>query len=276
MNTASLLVLSALFSLSLAAPRLSSFSFGGNKDDPSGYYFHQAAESNYPAMTTAKRPPTLPPSDEADQLYDALTEAGLNGDLNLETISENLKHKKSGVVGIPVHRSQVHEDSAEVVDVKENVKIEKPEPLGEDAFVISEPQEAFIPPPDAGVAPKFTGSFKTAKNVVGDKMISDFDASGAISNPAAYYLNGGNFEKVAKPSCRMVGCEGPLPNDGNISFETDFKNGNQQCHHTFVPLNGCVGNKGYPVGMLCQICCDCSAGFKSEISKTRGFKQGFQ
>ncbi|KAK0414096.1 hypothetical protein QR680_007145 [Steinernema hermaphroditum] len=268
-----LLVASILVSAVLAAPRVPISSSSG-KDDPSGYYYHQAAEANYPAMTTAKHPPSLPPSDEADQLYDALTEQGLNGDLNLETISENLNQKR---VGIPVARSQINADSAEVVDVSDSdVSVQKPV-VPEDAFVISEPQEQFVPPPDAGEAPKFTGSFKAPKRAENEKVVADFDnSSGSISNPAAYYLKGGDFDKITKPNCRMVGCEGPLPNDGNISFEADFKQDGQQCHQTFVPLNGCVGDKGYPMGMLCQICCDCTAEFSAEMVKTRGFKQNFQ
>uniref|UniRef100_A0A1I7ZBI0 Kunitz/Bovine pancreatic trypsin inhibitor domain protein n=1 Tax=Steinernema glaseri TaxID=37863 RepID=A0A1I7ZBI0_9BILA len=272
MYATDVLVVCLLVSCAFAAPHMPVVSSSG-KDDPSGYYYHQAAVENYPTMTTAKHPPSLPPSDEADQLYDALTEQGLNGDLNLETISENLKQKR---VGIPIARSQVNTDSAEVIDVSDSEPIQKPE-MPQDAFVISEPQESFVPPPDAGEAPKFSGSFKASKRSEDEKVVSDFDTSfGSISNPAAYYLKGGDFDKIAKPNCRMVGCEGPLPNDGNISFEADFNKDDQQCHQTFVPMNGCVGDKGYPMGMLCQICCDCTAEFSAEMKKTRGFKQGFQ
>lgn len=123
-----------------------------------------------------------------------------------------------------------------------------------------------------GVVPKFTGSFldeKTEKSAGLDYF------EGPISNPAAFYLEGANFEKIPVPKCQMVGCTGPFPNDGSLDFsEAQIQEG-QTCHQTFVPLNGCTSNKGYPMGMLCQICCDCSKPFVKEFMKTKGYKEGY-
>ena len=70
----------------------------------------------------------------------------------------------------------------------------------------------------------------------------------------------------------MAGCVGPMPNDGSFSLTGDNNADKESCFQTFVPLNGCVGGKGYPMGMLCTICCDCSNDFVTEMKKTVGFK----
>lgn len=80
--------------------------------------------------------------------------------------------------------------------------------------------------------------------------------------------------QVSKPKCQMFGCEGPLPNDGSIRFKL-LNKPLHSCYQTFVPLNACVGDKGYPVGMVCTICCDCTNSFIAEMRNSRGYKIGF-
>ncbi|PIO68990.1 hypothetical protein TELCIR_09206, partial [Teladorsagia circumcincta] len=127
-----------------------------------------------------------------------------------------------------------------------------------------------------GVAPKLSGSVATPSPI--DFEFFDFgENSGgqhAATNPAATFLEGGDFDKISAPKCRMAGCTGPVPNDGTFMVEAPVRKG-KACHQTFVPLNGCTDNKGYPMGMLCSICCDCTASFMREMRKTQGFKIGF-
>ncbi|CAI5451853.1 unnamed protein product [Caenorhabditis angaria] len=94
----------------------------------------------------------------------------------------------------------------------------------------------------------------------------------AISNPAATYLEGADFEKIEAPKCQMLGCTGPIPNDGSYAILSASIDG-KACNQMFVPMNGCVDNKGYPMGMLCSICCDCANSFTNEMKKTFGYKQ---
>lgn len=145
----------------------------------------------------------------------------------------------------------------------------------------SEPKDYDFLKPQPGVAPKFTGSF--AQPQVQEEQQpkeDDFEyfnfgeGEGAVVNPAATYLDGGNFDKIAAPKCTMVGCTGPLPNDGSLSLDDPAEEG-KACHQTFVPMNGCTDNKGYPMGMLCSICCDCSSDFVREMKATNGFKKGY-
>ncbi|VDO91621.1 unnamed protein product [Heligmosomoides polygyrus] len=133
-------------------------------------------------------------------------------------------------------------------------------------------KEADVLEPLPGVAPKMTGKVVSTEDVAatGFDYFNFGEGEGPVTNPAATYLDGGNFDKIAAPKCRMVGCSGPLPNDGSLSMEAPTRK-SKACHQTFVPLNGCTDNKGYPMGMLCSICCDCTAAFVREMKKTRGF-----
>ncbi|KAK6755482.1 hypothetical protein RB195_014074 [Necator americanus] len=132
--------------------------------------------------------------------------------------------------------------------------------------------------PQPGVAPKLTGSSATAE--VDSSTPIDFEyfnfgeGAGPVVNPAGTYLEGGNFEKIRAPKCSISGCTGPLPNDGSFSVDAPSSSG-KACQQTFVPLSGCTDNKGYPMGMLCSICCECSASFIREMKKTHGFKIGY-
>ncbi|CAD6189655.1 unnamed protein product [Caenorhabditis auriculariae] len=133
-----------------------------------------------------------------------------------------------------------------------------------------------------GVAPEFTGSFINEDSDDGNKKTksseSDDDyfseVQGPVTNPAATYLEGGNFDKVPAPKCQMLGCTGPVPNDGSYAVLSTAVD-NKACGQTFVPLNGCTDNKGYPMGMLCSICCDCDNSFVAEMKKTFGYREGF-
>ncbi|CAD5223420.1 unnamed protein product [Bursaphelenchus okinawaensis] len=156
-------------------------------------------------------------------------------------------------------------------------------PKSSDAFLIASPPQVqfnvqpseYKAPGQIGVAPTFTGGFRTPLS----ETVKQFDGEkGAITNPAAFFMEGADLDKVQKPKCQMLGCDGPIANDEdmNLVLKKDLNGPDSQCHKTFVPLNGCVDGKGYPVGMVCTICCDCSASLKLELSKSRGFKDGFR
>uniref|UniRef100_A0A0K0DU63 Col_cuticle_N domain-containing protein n=1 Tax=Strongyloides stercoralis TaxID=6248 RepID=A0A0K0DU63_STRER len=105
-----------------------------------------------------------------------------------------------------------------------------------------------------------------------------FSGNNAIINPASYFLQGGNFEKINKPNCQMVGCDGPYPEDIMNHVREPFteiseKNVPQTCKQHFVGLNACSNNKGYSIGMICTICCECNEEFIHELKKTIGYKQ---
>uniref|UniRef100_A0A0K0FU25 Uncharacterized protein n=1 Tax=Strongyloides venezuelensis TaxID=75913 RepID=A0A0K0FU25_STRVS len=105
-----------------------------------------------------------------------------------------------------------------------------------------------------------------------------FGGNNAVINPASYFLQGGNFDKITKPNCQMVGCDGPYPEDlMNHILEpfTEMSEENipQTCKQHFVSLNSCVNNKGYSIGMICTICCECTGEFETEMKKTIGYKQ---
>nr|CDJ86905.1 Protein F45D3.4, isoform a [Haemonchus contortus] len=126
-----------------------------------------------------------------------------------------------------------------------------------------------------GVAPKMTGSVAASyPNFEFFDFGENSRPSAAAVNPAATFLEGGNFDKIAAPSCQMTGCTGPVPNDGSFGVAPSSENG-KTCHQAFVPMNGCTSNRGYPMGMLCTICCDCTASFVAEMKKTHGFKMNF-
>lgn len=105
-----------------------------------------------------------------------------------------------------------------------------------------------------------------------------FNGNNAVANPASYFLQGGNFEKISKPNCQMVGCDGPYPEDimNHITepfTEISENNIPQTCKQHFIELNTCSNNKGYSIGMICTICCECTEEFITELKKTIGYKQ---
>lgn len=71
--------------------------------------------------------------------------------------------------------------------------------------------------------------------------------------------------------CRLVSCHGPYPNDGSLLTNKEKGNSNEECEQIFVQMNGCIAHKGYPIGMVCTICCQCTKQFISEMSHSRGF-----
>ncbi|VDK74252.1 unnamed protein product [Litomosoides sigmodontis] len=99
----------------------------------------------------------------------------------------------------------------------------------------------------------------------------DVSESGAVSNPARYYLHGANFDKIKPPTCRLASCYGPYPNDGSLLISKEKGDSNEECEQIFVQMNGCVAHKGYPIGMVCTICCQCTKQFISEMSHSRDF-----
>uniref|UniRef100_A0A8R1DXR7 Uncharacterized protein n=1 Tax=Caenorhabditis japonica TaxID=281687 RepID=A0A8R1DXR7_CAEJA len=132
-----------------------------------------------------------------------------------------------------------------------------------------------------GVVPEFTGSFITEKPVASDEETdedyfgtggsADTGAVGPVTNPAATYLEGADFEKIEQPKCQMLGCTGPIPNDGSYAAMSATLE-EKACTQIFVAMNGCTDNKGYPMGMLCSVCCDCANSFVAEMKKTFGWK----
>ncbi|CAI2354888.1 unnamed protein product [Caenorhabditis sp. 36 PRJEB53466] len=149
-----------------------------------------------------------------------------------------------------------------------------------------------------GVAPEFTGAFMDGSDAgveaaepstqrtddidtseASDSESDDVDyfgeaaASHPVANPALTYLAGANFDKAAQPSCQMLGCTGPIPNDGTYAVMSASLE-NKACSQIFVAMNGCTDNKGYPMGMLCSVCCDCANSFVHEMKKTFGYKSG--
>ncbi|VDN85214.1 unnamed protein product [Brugia pahangi] len=95
---------------------------------------------------------------------------------------------------------------------------------------------------------------------------------GTISNPAHYYLHGADFEKIKAPTCRLTSCHGPYPNDGSLLINKEKGTSNEECEQIFVQMNGCVAHKGYPIGMVCTICCQCTKQFMNEMSHSREYK----
>ncbi|CAO4379116.1 unnamed protein product [Caenorhabditis nigoni] len=148
-----------------------------------------------------------------------------------------------------------------------------------------------------GIAPEFTGGFISSDSEDAavmaaepstqrtDEVVesaessdsSDVDyfgeasASAPVANPALTYLAGANFDNVSQPSCQMLGCTGPIPNDGSYAAMSASLE-NKACNQIFVPMNGCTDNKGYPMGMLCSVCCECTNPFVQEMKKTFGYK----
>ncbi|KAL3068042.1 hypothetical protein niasHS_011120 [Heterodera schachtii] len=119
----------------------------------------------------------------------------------------------------------------------------------------------------------------TATEAFGDAA----NGGDALINPAAFFMGGADLDRIAAPSCHLMGCVGPLANDGDIALEGRTgpgAGGTRQCHQTFVPLNGCwergAGRDSYPVGMVCTICCECSAQLAAEMRRSRGWTNGYR
>uniref|UniRef100_A0AC35UGU3 ShKT domain-containing protein n=1 Tax=Rhabditophanes sp. KR3021 TaxID=114890 RepID=A0AC35UGU3_9BILA len=103
-------------------------------------------------------------------------------------------------------------------------------------------------------------------------------ATEPITNPAAFFLKGASFDRIKKPKCEMIGCDGPFAEDIMSASQTPFKrtspsNVGETCTQTFVAMNSCTSDKGYKTGMVCTICCECSSEFVEEMVKTVGFKE---
>ncbi|GMS79556.1 hypothetical protein PENTCL1PPCAC_1731, partial [Pristionchus entomophagus] len=151
-------------------------------------------------------------------------------------------------------------------------------------------QDTFTQP---GSVPKFTGSFlkdresssphplhlspsqlkafndeetEAAAHRKPDAAINSYE--GPITNPAAHFLSGTHFEKISTPKCRMLNCAGPVPNDGSLSTAPTLSGKRSACSQVLVPINGCAGGDGYPMAMLCSVCCECSAPLVSELLKS--------
>ncbi|CAJ0960684.1 unnamed protein product, partial [Mesorhabditis belari] len=96
-----------------------------------------------------------------------------------------------------------------------------------------------------------------------------------IINPSNYFLEGIDLEKIPTPKCHLTNCAGPFPNDGSIDVSKTENKTNSTCSRVILPLNSCLNNHGYPIGMICEICCECSQAFEKEMRKTRGFMVDF-
>ncbi|PAV68832.1 hypothetical protein WR25_03554 [Diploscapter pachys] len=96
----------------------------------------------------------------------------------------------------------------------------------------------------------------------------------AVSNPASVYLEGADFDKIPPPRCSVSTCQGPVPHDGSFSLQSIHTHRSASaCTEAIIPLNmDCLGNKGYPIGMICTVCCDCTNELQQEMRKTFGYR----
>jgi len=208
------------------------------------------AEADYKLMTPYPPPPVLPESSQtfvARDLLDVLTQRGRNRNLSVETVRQNLQNTQSG--------SRIEMSTAMHPDAIAEHKTYHVIADDDDEFVMENSKQIESPRPLTSLPSASISS-------------SSF---GAISNPAAYYLRGAAFDSIVPPKCHLLGCDGPYPNDGNVrSVESRAPLGST-CQQSWIALNGCVGERGYPVGMLCTICCECGDDFNREMHKSRGF-----
>uniref|UniRef100_A0A914UX90 Uncharacterized protein n=1 Tax=Plectus sambesii TaxID=2011161 RepID=A0A914UX90_9BILA len=210
--------------------------------------FPPAAE-NYKVMTPYPTAAPLPPSAKAYHLLDVLRGHSGNEELTAEDIQDGLD-RPTGVHRVAMS-SAFHPDTLAAAR-QPAFEPAAPAPPPSDAFVVNEERE------------QRQGAIVAAAGPVEDQ-------GGPISNPAKFFLAGANFENIATPKCRLMGCDGPFPNDGNVNFgEPEAKKG-ETCHQTFVPLNSCINDRGYPVGMSCTICCECADDFVKEMKKSHGY-----
>ncbi|VDK41430.1 unnamed protein product [Gongylonema pulchrum] len=107
-----------------------------------------------------------------------------------------------------------------------------------------------------------------------DNFNRQLPETGSISNPASYYLRGAHLEKIRAPACHLTSCHGPYPNDGSLLINKDNGAPDEECQQVFITMNGCVADKGYPIGMVCTVCCKCTKEFVYEMSRSRGFLEG--
>lgn len=138
----------------------------------------------------------------------------------------------------------------------ENIYIESEseQQRNEDSFVLkSAPlsMDSMLLPPIDSVRPKLDAGF-----INSDKSFTD-SGSKSIINPAEFYLKGANLDKIPPSKCRLTNCNGPFPNDLDFSLQqpstSDQRsalNNNSACHSTFVPMNSCVDERGYTMGMV--------------------------
>lgn len=210
-------------------------------------------------MTPYPSAPKLPESSQsfvARDLLDVLTQQGRNRDLNIETVQKNLDNTQSA------HQiamsTAMHPDTLAVESQRKNYRIliENDDDNKDDRFVLAHKSIESSAPRSLASLPDEPSS------------VMSF---GPISNPAAYYLRGAHFDEIAKPKCYMVGCEGPYPNDGNIRLVETRAPPGSTCHQSWIALNECVENRGYPVGMLCTICCECADDFNNQMHQSRGY-----
>ncbi|CAJ0570063.1 unnamed protein product, partial [Mesorhabditis spiculigera] len=158
-------------------------------------------------------------------------------------------------------------------DDKKKLEVQKVEKSSEtSASPEFEDFDLFLPTP--GVAPKFTGGFLDGTRTDKDSKVG-FDV-GPITNPTAYFLEGADLGKISPQKCRLEDCEGPMVDDGSAQISGNGgQEGNEGCSQVMIPLNGCLDGKGYPVGMVCRVCCECGADFRIEMAKSRGFGMDF-
>jgi len=137
-------------------------------------------------------------------------------------------------------------------------------PKTSDAFIIRTPdmvQGEQKEEEQIGVVPKFTGRFLNTEQ---PKTLTD-KSGASIVNPSAYFLQGADLDKVAKPKCRMVGCDGPIVEDDiYIEQNSEGEKSGEKCYQAFIP----IVDAQIRVGMSCRVCCE-SSDLLKELKKSK-------
>ncbi|MFH4983669.1 hypothetical protein AB6A40_010378 [Gnathostoma spinigerum] len=204
---------------------------------------------NYPAIAEPSPRPVLPVSDRAWYEEDALT---------LLASQQRPDHSMMSKSGAEVRMNADLYPSRFYINSHSRRR---------DSRRRNQMYESTAPTDEAFVRTSSTPRIEQQHSTVSVKSIAP------LINPADHYLEGAKLENIPTPKCEMIDCRGPFPNDGNILFEAPRKGRSYSCYQAFVPLNSCVKDRGYPVGMVCTICCKCSIEFVREMKRSKGYQE---